>query len=45
MADSYLVTRDDLRAEAFSRNGAPILGITIHFAEGGGTDAAPAPPQ
>ena len=35
--DSPLVDRT-LTAEAYSRNGAPILGIVIHMAEGGGTD-------
>ena len=32
LVDSVLV------AEAYSRNGAPILGVVIHMAEGGGTD-------
>ena len=32
LVDSVLV------AEAYSRNGAPILGVVIHHAEGGGTD-------
>lgn len=35
--DSQLVDRT-LTAEAYDRKGAPILGVVIHFAEGGGTD-------
>lgn len=37
MADSALVDRE-LTAEAYDRNGAPILAIAVHMAEGGGTD-------